>query len=142
MTRPAPALGEHFFTKAEAASFHRALEQADARQVTVVAASGDFGASSDPAFDGGPVKEVSMPASDPLVLAVGGTTLTANTATGAYESETAWNTLPSEPGGHSSASGGGFSHLHAKQAYQDGIAGIGAMRGVPDVAADAGFTAA
>jgi len=133
------SLGEHFFTKAEAASFHQALEQVEARQVTVVAASGDFGASSDPAFDGGPVKEVSMPASDPLVLAVGGTTLAANTAAGAYESETAWNTLPSEPGGHSSASGGGFSHLSAKPSYQDGIAGIGAMRGVPDVAADAGF---
>ena len=39
-----------------------------------------------------PVKEVSLPASDPLVLGVGGTSLTANPVTGAYISETAWNT--------------------------------------------------
>jgi subtilase family serine protease len=133
------SLGEHFFTPAEAASLHQALELARARHVTVVAATGDFGASSDPAFDGGTVKEVSLPASDPLVLAVGGTTLTASTKTGAYESETAWNTLPSEPGGHSSASGGGFSHLYARPGYQDGVPGTDTMRGVPDVAGDAGF---
>ena len=36
-----------------------------------------------------------------------------------------------------SASGGGFSHLYARPAYQDGVPGIGAMRGVPDVAGDA-----
>jgi subtilase family serine protease len=33
--------------------------------------------------------------------------------------------------------GGGFSHLHARPSYQDGVPGISAMRGVPDVAADA-----
>ena len=36
-----------------------------------------------------------------------------------------------------SASGGGFIHLYARPAYQDGVPGIGAMRGVPDVAGDA-----
>jgi kumamolisin len=99
------SLGEHFFTKAEATAFHQAAELAQARHVTVIAAAGDLGASSDPAFDGGLVKEVSLPASDPLVLAAGGTTLTADATTGAYEGETAWNTLPSMPGGHSSAPG-------------------------------------
>jgi subtilase family serine protease len=133
------SLGEHFFTKAEATAFHQAVELAQARHVTVIAATGDLGASSDPAFDGGLVKEVSLPASDPLVLAVGGTTLTANATTGVYEGETAWNTLPSMPGGHSSASGGGFSNLFTRPAYQDGVPGTAAMRGVPDVSADAGF---
>lgn len=133
------SLGEHFFTRDQAASLHRALELARARHVTVVAATGDFGVSSDPAFDGGLVKEVSLPASDPLVLAAGGTTLTASASTGAYRGETAWNTLPAEPGGHSSASGGGFSHLYARPGYQDGVHGTSAMRGVPDVAGDAGF---
>ena len=73
------------------------------------------------------------------MLTVGGTSLTANHATGAYISETAWN-LPPVPGGksdHSEASGGGFSHLFAWPAYQDGVPGIGAMRGTPDVAGDA-----
>jgi len=59
------------------------------------------------------------------VLGVGGTTLTAEPS-GAYVSETAF------------AGGGGFSHLYARPAYQDGVPGISAMRGVPDVAADAG----
>jgi subtilase family serine protease len=35
------------------------------------------------------------------------------------------------------ASGGGFSHLFLRPDYQDGVPGIGADRGVPDVAADA-----
>ena len=68
-------------------------------------------------------------------LGVGGTSLAANPVTGAYISETAWNTpgLPPQPG----ASGGGFSHLFVRPAYQDGVPGIGATRGVPDVAGDA-----
>jgi len=136
-------LGEHFFTKAQAAELNSILQGAAADHVTVVASTGDNGSFSDmQAFastataPGTPVKEVSLPASDPFVLAVGGTTLTANPATGAYISETAWNTSASfsQPG---SASGGGFSHRYARPAYQDGVPGIGAMRGVPDVAADA-----
>jgi subtilase family serine protease len=136
-------LGEHFFTKAQAAELNSILQEAAARHVTVVASTGDSGPFSDmqafastAAAPGTPVKEVSLPASDPFVLAVGGTTLTTNPVTGAYISETAWNTSASfsQPG---SASGGGFSHLYARPAYQDGVPGIGAMRGVPDVAGDA-----
>ncbi len=136
-------LGEHFFTKAQAAELNSILQGAAADHVTVVASTGDTGPFSDMqafastvAAPGTPVKEVSLPASDPFVLAVGGTTLTVNSVTGAYISETAWNTSASfsQPG---SASGGGFSHLYARPAYQDGVPGIGAMRGVPDVAGDA-----
>jgi len=136
-------LGEHFFTKAQAAEVNSILAGAAADHVTVVASTGDTGPFSDMqafastvAAPGTPVKEVSLPASDPFVLAVGGTTLTANSVTGGYIGETAWNTSASfsQPG---SASGGGFSHLYARPAYQDGVPGIGAMRGVPDVAGDA-----
>jgi subtilase family serine protease len=81
---------------------------------------------------GTPVKEVSLPASDPLVLAVGGTTLTANRSTGAYIGETAWGDVGPQGG-----SGGGFSHLYARPSYQGGVPGISKMRGVPDVAGDA-----
>ena len=61
------------------------LQDAAARHVTVVAASGDSGAVSD-VYDFGtaPVKEVSLPASDPFVLGVGGTTLTAGPRAGSY----------------------------------------------------------
>src|SRR5262249_53934912 len=104
---------------------------------------GDKGAASDLHFGSTtPVKEASLPASDPLVLAAGGTSLTADRATGAYTGETAWNTLPTppSPGDGSSASGGGFSHLFARPSYQDGLPGAATTRGVPDVAGDAAFT--
>jgi len=130
------SLGEHFFTTAQVAQMHSILLGAAAHHVTVIASSGGNGGFSDTWFGGTPVKEVSLPASDPLVLAVGGTTLTMNPSTGAYISETAWNGQAgfSVSGG---ASGGGFSHLYARPAYQDGVPGISAMRGVPDVAGDA-----
>ena len=126
-------LGEESWTSAEVATMNSALEYAAARHVTVVVASGDEGVIGNGSST--PAREVILPTSDPLVLAVGGTSLTANPVTGAYISETAWNTpgLPPQPG----ASGGGFSHLFARPAYQDGVPGIGATRGVPDVAADA-----
>jgi len=123
------SVGEHYFTKAQVAQMHSILLAAAAHHVTVDASSGDSGAASVPRW-GMPVKEVSLPASDPLVLGVGGTTLTANPSTGTYISETAWNQV--------FASGGGFSHLYARPAYQDGIPGISKTRGVPDVAGDAG----
>jgi subtilase family serine protease len=126
--------GEHFFTSAEAATIDSALRYAAARRVTFVAPSGDSGAISDLRGSSTPVKEVSLPASDPLALAVGGASLTADPVTGSYISQTAWNT-PVD--GQPAASGGGFSHLFARPAYQDGVPGIGATRGVPDVAADA-----
>jgi len=126
--------GENLFTRAEAATINSALEYAAARHATVVAGSGDGGAIATRRGKSPPVREVSLPASDPLVLSAGGTTLTANRATGAYISETAWNTpIRGQP----AASAGGFSHLFARPAYQDGVPGIGAMRGVPDVAGDA-----
>ena len=125
-------LGEDSWTSAEVATMNSASEYAAARHVTVVVASGDDGVIGNGSST--PVKEVNLPTSDPFVLGVGGTSLTANPATGAYISETAWNTpgLPPQPG----ASGGGFSRLFARPAYQDGVPGIGATRGVPDVAAD------
>jgi subtilase family serine protease len=137
--------GEHCVTSAQAQRVHAALQAAASRHVTVVAASGDIGAVAEPcdvyaALAGTasftPVKEVNLLASDPLVLGAGGTTLTASHATGAWQGETAWG-LPYSSGANFQASGGGFSHLFARPGYQDGVAGVGAARGVPDVAADA-----
>ncbi len=118
--------GEHLLTPAEAAGMHAALEQAREKHVTVVASSGDTGAISDQ----GPPRQISLPASDPLVLAAGGATLDATWATGAYHGEMAWNE-------GTEASGGGYSSLFRRPAYQDGLARAGATRGVPDVAANA-----
>ncbi len=137
--------GEHCDTAAEVERLNTALKTAAARHVTVIAASGDIGAAGEPCqvikgLTGGafpPVKEVNLPAADPLVLATGGTSLNASHATGAYISETAWGLPFGSPGTQFQASGGGFSRRFARPAYQNGVPGIGATRGVPDVAADA-----
>ena len=135
-------IGEHYLTRAEVTGLDAALRLDRDHRVTVVAASGDKGAASDLHFGSTtPVKEVSLPASDPLVLAAGGTSLTADRATGANLGETTWNTLPAPPtpGDGSSASGGGFSHRFARPGFQDGVPAAEATRGVPDVAGDAAF---
>jgi subtilase family serine protease len=128
------SLGEHFFTKVQVAEMHSILLGAAAHHVTVDASSGDHGASSDHRW-GSPFKEVSLLASDPLVLAVGGTMLAVNPVTGVYTDETVWGEASSQTG---LASGGGFSRLYARPAYQGGVPGISTTRGVPDVAGDAG----
>jgi subtilase family serine protease len=137
--------GEHCDTPTEVDRLNAALEAAAARHVTVIAASGDVGAVGEPCavikgLTGGafpPVKEVNLPAADPLVLATGGSSLDASHTTGAYISETAWGLPFGSPGTQFQASGGGFSRRFARPGYQDGVAGIAATRGVPDVAADA-----
>ena len=140
--------GEHCVSHAQAGRVNGALQAAVDRGMTVVAASGDMGAAAyqcdvHSALTGtvpvAPVKGVSLLASDPLVLGAGGTSLTASHATGAWISETAWGLASGNPGnrgGSFQASGGGFSQLFARPAYQVGLPGIGAARGVPDVSAD------
>jgi subtilase family serine protease len=118
--------GEHLFTPAQVATLEAALRQAAGSHLTVVASSGDTGVIS----DNGPPKQVSLPASDPLVLGVGGTALNASFTTGAYHGEMAWNA-------DTDASAGGYSSLFGRPSYQDGVPRAGRMRGVPDVAADA-----
>ena len=130
------SLGEHFFSRAQVDELHAILRRAARRHVTVVGASGDNGAVSE-SYGGAPVKEVSLPASDPLVLAAGGTKLTANPSTGSYVSETTWNGAVGSASVTPGASGGGFSRLFPRPTYQDGVHGIATTRGVPDVAGDA-----
>jgi len=140
--------GEHCVNRTQLASLNAALRADADHHVTVVAATGDAGAAGEPCalidgllgggLSGTKVKEPILIASDPLVLSVGGTSLTADRGTGAYISETSFD-LPH--GGTSGtwfqASGGGFSHLFPRPAYQADVPGIGAARGVPDVSADA-----
>jgi subtilase family serine protease len=132
--------GERCFTAAEIAAMHSALQAAQRRHVTAVVSSGDFGAASRACPNAAPytpAKGLDYPASDPLVLAVGGTSLDASHTTGAYLGETVWN-MPIAPGqGPHWASGGGFSSVFPRPAYQAGVPGTAAGRGVPDVAADA-----
>ncbi|MGH2872395.1 MAG: S53 family peptidase, partial [Solirubrobacteraceae bacterium] len=137
--------GEHCDTRAEVAVLHKALQTAAARHVTVIAASGDIGVVGEPCqvikgLTGGvfaPVKEANLPAADPLVLAVGGTTLSAHRTTGTYLGERAWGLPFGQPGSQFQASGGGISRIFTRPGYQDHTPGIGRSRALPDVAGDA-----
>ncbi|MGH3732472.1 MAG: S53 family peptidase [Acidimicrobiales bacterium] len=137
--------GERCDSPSEVSALNAALQFASADHVTVVAASGDIGVVGEPCallkgLVGGkfpPVREVNLPASDPLVLGVGGTSLYASHATGAYESETVWGLPYGNVGTQFQASGGGYSDLFPRPSYQAGVPGIGSYRGVPDVSADA-----
>ena len=108
--------------------------EARAKGITVLASSGDSGAATQ-VCSGGLVNEgkgVSLPASDPLVTSVGGTTLNATVGVGKYVAETTWN----EDSAGAGATGGGISTIFPVPSYQKGIAGL-TGRGVPDVAFDA-----
>jgi kumamolisin len=109
----------------------RTFQQASAEGISVLAASGDTGAfgCQDNSLS------VTLPASDPYVTAVGGTTLFLN-AGGSYGHEAGWEG-PLEGAG----TGGGLSQIYTRPSWQIGTGVINGassgMREVPDVAADA-----
>jgi subtilase family serine protease len=105
-------------------SQHAMFAKAAARGITLVAASGDWGAAQYTCDGNSFVKGVWSPASDPYVTAVGGTQLTADLQTGKYGSEVAWNEKDT------GASGGGFSAIYPAPRYQSGQG----ARAIPDVA--------
>lgn len=124
---------------------HQVFADATAKNITLFASSGDTGAAQ-PTCDGSSIsKAVSSPASDPLVTAVGGTELhaagycfadlgcdpSANPAPGTYQGEVVWNEFNSSIG-----SGGGFSLLYNRPAYQAATV-MGNQLGVPDVSYNA-----
>jgi subtilase family serine protease len=109
---------------------HRAILDAGspANPVTMAAASGDDGAAQFRQHGGlyrSP--QVDWPASDPLVVAVGGTRLGAQPPSAPVAPATAW------PG-----SGGGRSTVFARPSYQRAVPGLaGRWRTVPDISLDA-----
>lgn len=118
--------------RAIVAQFHRFYAQATARGVTIVNASGDEGAAGPDLSVSHlfPYRVVGYPASDPLVLAVGGTYLSVDAA-GRLLDETTW-----------SGSGGGVSKLFAEPSYQRGLPAaaqrlLAGQRGLPDVSYNA-----
>lgn len=125
-------VGESCVGSAYLQAEQQVFKAARQKHITVLASAGDSGDLAI-SCNGSQItlaKGVSVPASDPLATAVGGTTLDADVNTGQYNSETTWNEWNNGGG----ATGGGFSSVFKRPAYQDGIPGIGAFRGVPDVA--------
>jgi kumamolisin len=123
---------EDSWTQQSRDALNSACQDAATMGVTVLAASGDDGAS-DGETNG---LAVDFPASSPYVVGCGGTKLTLSGD--AISSEQAWNELSAGEG----ATGGGVSEVFALPTYQssanvpkapNGFVG----RGVPDVAGDA-----
>jgi subtilase family serine protease len=108
---------------------HALFLQAAQQGITVLAATGDYGAAQYTCDNTSLVPAVAYPASDPLVTAVGGTALLADAMTGAYQSEATWN----ESDTYNSASGGGFSSLYSRPDYQANAFNTSQMRGLPDI---------
>jgi subtilase family serine protease len=123
------------------AAEHVVFQAANAKGITLIASAGDQGAAQ-PTCDGSSfLLSASSPASDPLVLSVGGTKLNATPVVlsppppprtildpgGAYVSEVVWN----EPG--IGAGGGGYSTIYTRPPYQSPFGVSHATRGVPDV---------
>ena len=107
--------------------------QAAAQGQTMFASSGDTGSScalapTNGAPGSGP-PFVSFPASSPWVVAVGGTTVVANSTDASYVGEAAWN-----------AGGGGLSQFENSTSWQQTViptstgAAATNLRGVPDIA--------
>jgi subtilase family serine protease len=123
---------------------HALFAEAVGKGITLFASSGDSGASQ-PSCDpnsSAALFAASTPASDPNVTAVGGTSLLADSSTGAYQSETAWTepfgcNPPALAASDVNCSGGGFSTIYARPDYQSAVQKNRA-RGVPDVAYNAG----
>ncbi|MBV9452430.1 MAG: S53 family peptidase [Streptosporangiaceae bacterium] len=115
-------------------SLRFALEDAYAHHVTVIAPSGDSGVTevSDmaPPYPTYKYRVGTWPATDPLVTAVGGTTLSLSSSGGRLSPDVAWKDA-------FGASGGGPSAVFSRPQYQDGVAGVvGGHRGSPDISMD------
>jgi subtilase family serine protease len=128
------ATEQTFASKDQLRGQRSAFVAAQAKGVTVLAASGDDGPlARDLRLRRLTTRGVEWPASDPLVTAVGGTALTLD-ADGRREApDAAWGG-PGADGG----SGGGLSTVFTRPDWQDGVrAVVGTARGVPDVSMSA-----
>ena len=114
---------------------HAVFERAAAKGITLLAGSGDFGATNLLCDGSGiaSVASVATPASDPDVTAVGGARLILD-QNGNYAGETAWNDGLGCARSNACAGGGGFSSVYRRPGYQAPFIDSNAARGLPDVA--------
>ncbi len=149
-----------FTSPSQIYSLRSAYINAARHGVTVLAASGDNGATDEicnPSSDCADPSDViccsstpaiDWPASDPLVTAVGGTKLTLNDEGYRTAPDSVWNDLSSAVGIPGpvftwGASGGGHSTVFSRPKFQDGVAGVvGDSRGTPDISMSAASSGA
>jgi subtilase family serine protease len=112
--------------------FNRSYARAAAMGVTAIASTGDAGTANleNDLSTIYPFPTVNFPAASPLIAAIGGTSLFADTS-GDYQSETVWNQ-------GNAATGGGISQQFREPFYQAFLPRsvqqeLGGNRGIPDV---------
>lgn len=124
-------LGEDLVNKQHLEAENAIFMQMAAQGQSIYAASGDDGA-----YDDYPSEDLMVddPASQPYVVGVGGTTLSLEKGTGAYESESVWNN-----GLGNGAGGGGVSNVWPIPSWQTKVSTVVSKtnRNVPDVALNA-----
>jgi len=108
------------------------FQQMAAQGQTIYAAAGDSGAYDD--YPNSRALVVDDPASQPYIVGVGGTSLTVNSGSGAYENESVWN-----DGLGNGAGGGGVSKVWPIPSWQKNVSTVSSKthRNVPDVALNA-----
>jgi subtilase family serine protease len=105
-----------------------AFEDARRHGVTVLASSGDGGATDATADGSGnyPYRVNSWPSADPLVTSIGGTQL--------HLDDSGNRTAPDSVYNDYGAGGGGQSHVFGRPSYQNGVKSVvGDRRGTPDI---------
>jgi subtilase family serine protease len=155
ITQSFGAAEQTFASPGQIDSLRSAYVNAAQQGVTVLAASGDNGATDDycapssgcanpnDVFCCDSSRSIDWPASDPLVTAVGGTQLQLNAGGYRTAPDSVWNDLSSTVGVSGpvytwGSSGGGHSTVFTRPPFQNGVAGIvGDSRGTPDIAMSA-----
>jgi subtilase family serine protease len=145
---PEQALGRKFVS-----SYSSIFSQAASSHITIVASSGDTGATGQDEngnYYHYPV--ATWPATSPFVTAVGGTRLNLNAIGARNGPDTAWNDTYStavndfffgNDGPNPLATGGGKSAYYGRPAYQDGVRNVtGNQRGIPDISMSASCSVA
>jgi subtilase family serine protease len=133
-----------FPTRASLLGLRSAYVNAQTHGVSVLAATGDTGATS---YQTGAMNSffenrvTDWPATDPLVTAVGGTTLHLDASGHRTSPDKVWNeTVSNLPPSHvyPRASSGGRSAIFPRPDYQAGVRSVvGGARGIPDVSMSA-----
>ena len=145
---PEQALGREFVS-----SYSSIFSQAASSHITIVASSGDSGASGQ-GQNGNYYRHpvASWPATSPFVTAVGGTRLNLNASGNRNGLDTAWNDTYStavndfffgNDGPNPLATGGGKSAYYGRPGYQNGVRNVtGNQRGIPDISMSASCSVA
>jgi subtilase family serine protease len=146
ITQSFGATEQTFASPQQLYSQRSAYLSATARDITVLASSGDTGAA-DYELDGTdyyPFPAVSWPASDPLVTGVGGTELHLDANGNRTAPDSVWNDTAALTDNTAPLAGsGGLSTDFPRPFYQDRVVRqVGRQRGVPDVSLSAACTGA